>query len=58
MVISVDDDEDQERVGLVPDSADDAPREAAQIKSGKSALNDVVRPRGRVVGVIKRNWRP
>lgn len=49
------DEEEEEQVGLVPASADDAPRElVVQTVDGKSAAT---RPTGRVVGIIKRNWR-
>lgn len=44
-------------MGLVPDSADDAPQNS--LPQGKrSALEPKVglRPCGQVVGVIKRNW--
>ncbi|CAM6111100.1 unnamed protein product [Calypogeia fissa] len=58
IVEDVDEDEDEERVGLVPDTADDAPREILQKESEKSVSAIVARPRGRVVGIIKRNWRP
>lgn len=49
------DDEEEEQVGLVPASADDAPREPEiQGGAGNSASS---RPTGRVIGIIKRNWR-
>ncbi|KAG0616163.1 hypothetical protein M758_5G094800 [Ceratodon purpureus] len=48
-----DDEEEEEQVGLVPASADDAPREF-KLEDGKKAAG---RPTGRVVGIIKRNWR-
>lgn len=47
------DEEEEEQVGLVPASADDAPREF-KLEDGKKAAG---RPTGRVVGIIKRNWR-
>nr|XP_024399335.1 exosome complex exonuclease RRP44 homolog A-like isoform X2 [Physcomitrium patens]XP_024399336.1 exosome complex exonuclease RRP44 homolog A-like isoform X2 [Physcomitrium patens] len=50
-----DDEEEEEPVGLVPASADDAPRNLrVDAVDGKSAPS---RPTGRVVGIIKRNWR-
>jgi exosome complex exonuclease DIS3/RRP44 len=58
VILTVDEDDDDERVGLVPDTADDAPRETPQKQSEKSLIGLPVRPLGRVVGIIKRNWRP
>ena len=55
-VISEDDNEDDVR--LVPNSADDAPRNTNSMQStvGSSAASVPSRPVGRVVGIIKRNW--
>ncbi|XP_057469203.1 LOW QUALITY PROTEIN: exosome complex exonuclease RRP44 homolog A-like [Actinidia eriantha] len=50
-------DDDDEDVHLVPNSADDAPRVTNQPQSSVGDANTVPsRPFGRVVGVIKRNW--
>lgn len=55
--IADEEDDDEENVHLVPNTADDAPRvtNLGQGSSGdeKSASS---RPSGRVVGIIKRNW--
>jgi exosome complex exonuclease DIS3/RRP44 len=50
-----DEEEEEEPVGLVPASADDAPRES-QVQEN-SQLTGSNRPCGRVIGIIKRNWR-
>lgn len=42
-------------MGLVPASADDAPREL--VVPGVDGKPAASRPTGRVVGIIKRNWR-
>ncbi|KAG6546222.1 hypothetical protein Mapa_012260 [Marchantia paleacea] len=49
IIEDVDEDESEEPVGLVPGSADQLPE---LIETGPAA-----RPRGRVIGIIKRNWR-
>ncbi|OAE18374.1 hypothetical protein AXG93_1783s1030 [Marchantia polymorpha subsp. ruderalis] len=49
IVEDVDEDESEEPVGLVPGSAEQLPE---LIETGPAA-----RPRGRVIGIIKRNWR-
>ncbi|GFZ09471.1 ribonuclease II family protein [Actinidia rufa] len=50
-------DDEEEDVHLVPNSADDAPRATNQLQSSVGDANAVPsRPSGRVVGVIKRNW--
>ncbi|PSS00369.1 Exosome complex exonuclease RRP44 A like [Actinidia chinensis var. chinensis] len=50
-------DDEEEDVHLVPNSADDAPRVTNQLQSSVGDANAVPsRPSGRVVGVIKRNW--
>ncbi|CAL4937449.1 unnamed protein product [Urochloa decumbens] len=56
--IADDDEEEEEDVHLVPNSADDAPRNASSTQSsvGSSAPSVSSRPVGRVVGIIKRNW--
>ncbi|KAI5066926.1 hypothetical protein GOP47_0017454 [Adiantum capillus-veneris] len=48
-------DESEERVGLAPDSADAVPH-LSKRKSGDLETKVNIRPCGRVVGVIKRNW--
>jgi exosome complex exonuclease DIS3/RRP44 len=50
-----DEEEEEEPVGLVPASADDAPRESRVQEN--SQLTGSNRPCGRVIGIIKRNWR-
>ncbi|OEL23703.1 Exosome complex exonuclease RRP44-like protein A [Dichanthelium oligosanthes] len=56
--IADDDEEEEEDVHLVPNSADDAPRNTSSTQStvGSSAPSVSSRPIGRVVGIIKRNW--
>ncbi|PIA46664.1 hypothetical protein AQUCO_01500303v1 [Aquilegia coerulea] len=55
--IADDEDEEEEDVHLVPNSADDAPRNRDTIQDSSSTVNPVsCRPSGRVVGIIKRNW--
>ncbi|XP_057492555.1 exosome complex exonuclease RRP44 homolog A [Actinidia eriantha] len=50
-------DDEEENVHLVPNSADDAPRVTNQLQVSVGDANAVLsRPSGRVVGVIKRNW--
>ncbi|PSS29976.1 Exosome complex exonuclease RRP44 A like [Actinidia chinensis var. chinensis] len=50
-------DDEEENVHLVPNSADDAPRVTNQMQGSVGDANAVLsRPSGRVVGVIKRNW--
>lgn len=50
--------EEEEDVHLVPNSADDAPRNTNSTQStvGSSAPSISSRPVGRVMGIIKRNW--
>ena len=50
--------EEEEEVHLVPNSADDAPRNTSSTQStvGSSAPSVSSRPLGRVAGIIKRNW--
>ncbi|KAK4782897.1 hypothetical protein SAY86_007271 [Trapa natans] len=52
-----DEDDEEEGAHLVPDSADDAPREAnpRQGSNGNANLPSLP-PSGRVIGIIKRNW--
>jgi exosome complex exonuclease DIS3/RRP44 len=50
-----DEEEEEEPVGLVPASADDAPRELQVQENSQSTGPN--RPCGRVIGIIKRNWR-
>ncbi|KAL5706081.1 Exosome complex exonuclease RRP44 A [Ranunculus cassubicifolius] len=52
-----DEDEEEEGVHLVPNSADDAPRnkDVSQDSTG-NVSSAPSRPSGRVVGIIKRNW--
>eukprot|EP00897_Mesotaenium_endlicherianum_P007577 jgi/Mesen1/6848/ME000351S05966 len=61
-----DDEEEQDAAGLPPDSADDVPHSAAPgadssqpSTSGNGAAppGSLARPTGKVVGIIKRNWR-
>ncbi|PWZ54443.1 Exosome complex exonuclease RRP44 A [Zea mays] len=56
--IADDDEEEEEDVHLVPNSADDAPRNTNSTQStvGSSAPSISSRPVGRVMGIIKRNW--
>ncbi|GMH06614.1 hypothetical protein Nepgr_008454 [Nepenthes gracilis] len=56
--LSIADGEDEEEdVHLVPNSADDAPRNANAVQgSGGDSNPTLGRPSGRVVGIIKRNW--
>ncbi|KAF9618769.1 hypothetical protein IFM89_002464 [Coptis chinensis] len=55
--IADDEDEEEEDVHLVPNSADDAPRNVDVIQnSGRNVDSVSCRPSGRVVGIIKRNW--
>ncbi|GFY87749.1 ribonuclease II family protein [Actinidia rufa] len=50
-------DDEEENVHLVPNSADDAPRVMNQLQGSVGDANAVLsRPSGCVVGVIKRNW--
>lgn len=52
----VEDEDDDDDIHLVPNSADDAPRTIPQ-QGSTGKLNPVSsRPSGRVVGIIKRNW--
>ncbi|XP_002521738.2 exosome complex exonuclease RRP44 homolog A [Ricinus communis] len=52
-----DEDDDDEGVHLVPNSADDAPRTTNPVSSSASDTNPIsTRPSGHVVGIIKRNW--
>uniref|UniRef100_M8APN9 Exosome complex exonuclease RRP44 n=1 Tax=Aegilops tauschii TaxID=37682 RepID=M8APN9_AEGTA len=53
-----DEDDNEDDVRLVPNSADDAPRNTNSTQStvGSSAASVPSRPVGRVVGIIKRNW--
>ncbi|VAI24595.1 unnamed protein product [Triticum turgidum subsp. durum] len=53
-----DEDDNEDDVRLVPNSADDAPRNTNSMQStvGSSAASVPSRPVGRVVGIIKRNW--
>ncbi|KAF6154330.1 hypothetical protein GIB67_026786 [Kingdonia uniflora] len=56
--IADDEDEEDENVHLVPGSADDAPRNTNNVQESAGDVVSVsCRPSGRVVGVIKRNWR-
>ncbi|KAJ7555172.1 hypothetical protein O6H91_05G024900 [Diphasiastrum complanatum] len=58
-IVEDDDEEEEEVVGLVPASADDAPKnQALEGMSEKSISIGIARPTGRVIGIIKRNWRP
>ncbi|KAF8409900.1 hypothetical protein HHK36_002418 [Tetracentron sinense] len=51
-------DEQEEDVHLVPGSADDAPRNMVLVPCSAGDVKPVSgRPSGRVVGIIKRNWR-
>lgn len=59
MKIAEDEEEEdaEDRVGLVPGSADDAPRESVlPDMDGKAVPKTGSRPCGQVVGIIKRNW--
>ena len=49
-------DEEDEDVHLVPNSSDDAPRNASVQGPIEAAPLIPTRPFGRVVGIIKRNW--
>lgn len=52
------DDEEDEDVHLAPSSADDAPRVTNLVKGSDGGVNNVPsRPSGRIVGIIKRNWK-
>ncbi|XP_071724421.1 exosome complex exonuclease RRP44 homolog A-like [Rutidosis leptorrhynchoides] len=57
--LSIADDEDEEEDGvhLVPNSADDAPR-TTNLENGSTSNATQVssRPSGRIVGIIRRNW--
>ncbi|KAM7515994.1 hypothetical protein LguiA_005577 [Lonicera macranthoides] len=56
--IAQEEDEDDEDVHLAPSSADDAPRVTNLVKGSDGDVNNVPsRPSGRVVGIIKRNWK-
>ncbi|CAL5368992.1 unnamed protein product [Camellia sinensis] len=55
--IADEEDEEEEDVHLVPNSADDAPRVPNPAQGSAGGANTVSsRPSGRVVGIIKRNW--
>ncbi|KAK1326045.1 hypothetical protein QJS10_CPA01g00238 [Acorus calamus] len=54
--IAEDEDEEEEDVHLVPNSADDAPRNTTSDDAGGSTGLVSCRPSGHVVGIIKRNW--
>ncbi|GAV92505.1 LOW QUALITY PROTEIN: RNB domain-containing protein/PIN_4 domain-containing protein, partial [Cephalotus follicularis] len=55
--IADEEDEEEDDVHLVPNSADDAPRTTDLGNGSAGDTNSVSsRPTGRVVGVIKRNW--
>ncbi|OVA00648.1 Ribonuclease II/R [Macleaya cordata] len=55
--IADDEDEAEEDVHLVPNSADDAPRNVNVVQDSATDMNPgSCRPSGRVVGIIKRNW--
>ncbi|XP_043726094.1 exosome complex exonuclease RRP44 homolog A [Telopea speciosissima] len=55
--IADDEDEEEEDVHLVPNSADDAPRNTISTPGSTGDANSAsCRPSGRVVGIIKRNW--
>ncbi|GAB2279377.1 Exosome complex exonuclease RRP44 A [Dionaea muscipula] len=57
LLIADEEDQEEEVVHLVPNSADDAPRNTSvvQISDGDTTTAPG-RPSGRVVGIIKRNW--
>lgn len=51
-------DDEEEDVHLAPNSADDAPRVTNLVQESAGVANVVSsRPSGRVIGVIKRNWK-
>lgn len=53
----IEDEEEEEDIHLVPNSADDAPRVTNLGQSSASEAGHLPsRPSGRVVGIIKRNW--
>ncbi|KAF2312515.1 hypothetical protein GH714_034930 [Hevea brasiliensis] len=56
--IADEDDNDDEEVHLVPNSADDAPRTMNPVSGGSASGKNHIsgHPCGRVVGIIKRNW--
>ncbi|KAJ4963256.1 hypothetical protein NE237_023195 [Protea cynaroides] len=55
--IADDEDEEEEGVHLVPNSADDAPRNKISSSGSTGDPNPApCRPSGRIVGIIKRNW--
>uniref|UniRef100_A0A7C9AS55 Uncharacterized protein n=1 Tax=Opuntia streptacantha TaxID=393608 RepID=A0A7C9AS55_OPUST len=54
--IAAEEDEEDEDVHLVPNSSDDAPRNASVQGPIEDAPPIPTRPFGRVVGIIKRNW--
>ena len=54
-MLAEDEDEDDD-VHLVPNSADDAPRTSPQQRSTGEINTASSRPSGRIVGIIKRNW--
>ncbi|XP_052196214.1 exosome complex exonuclease RRP44 homolog A [Diospyros lotus] len=58
MSIADEEDDNEEDVHLVPNSADDAPRVTNVVAQGSARDAKAVssRPSGRVVGIIKRNW--
>ncbi|WOL07345.1 exosome complex exonuclease [Canna indica] len=57
MIITEDEDDEEEDVHLAPSSADDAPRSVNPVQPTTESVPPVSnRPAGRVVGIIKRNW--
>lgn len=55
--IADDEDEEEEDVRLVPNSADDAPRNRDTNQGSTGNVSSVpTRPSGHVIGIIKRNW--
>ncbi|KAJ3689747.1 hypothetical protein LUZ61_018911 [Rhynchospora tenuis] len=56
LIVADDEDEEDEDVHLVPNSADDAPRNTNSTKPTSSDAPGPSRPTGRVIGIIKRNW--
>jgi exosome complex exonuclease DIS3/RRP44 len=52
--VAEEEEESEEKVSLAPETADDTSYEA--IRQAKNASKAGLRPCGRVVGVIKRNW--